>query len=320
MQDATDSILFPPIEPYRTGRLKVSPIHELYYEEVGNPEGKPAVYLHGGPGGGLSPTHRRFHDPKKYRLILLDQRGAGQSTPAASLEENTTWDLVADLEKLRAHLNIKQWQVYGGSWGSTLALAYSQTHPERVTEIILRGIFLVTKAELDWFYKGKGSNYLFPELWEKFEAFIPENEREDMISAYYKRLTSPDSKVRSEAARLWSLWEYSLVSLLPKEDYTKLAEDSEHAEKIARIECHYFLNNGFFKTPNWLIDHVSNIRKIPAVIVHGRYDVICPPSFAWELHKAWPEADFYMIPDAGHAATEIGIAKTLVEYTNRYAV
>ena len=313
------NVLFPPIEPYKTGRLKVSDIHELYYEEVGNPQGKPVVFLHGGPGGGLSATHRRFHDPRKYRIILFDQRGAGQSTPAANLEQNTTWDLVADMEKLRVHCGVDRWQVFGGSWGSTLGLAYAQTHPERVTELLLRGIFLVTRPELDWFYGGAGSRFLFPELWEKFEALIPKDERGDMIKAYYKRLTSEDAKIRSEAARLWSLWEFALLSLVPEEQYVSQADDTSQAEKMARIECHYFVNNSFFKTDNWLLENAKKIKDIPTLIVHGRYDAICPAHYAWQLHKALPNADLHIIPDAGHAATEPGIVDTLVEYTNLYA-
>jgi proline iminopeptidase len=314
-----EDILFPAIEPYRTGRLQVSPLHDLYYEEVGNPRGKPAVYLHGGPGGGLSATHRRFHDPEKYRLILFDQRGSGQSTPAASLEDNTTWDLVSDIEKLRIHLGVERWQVFGGSWGSTLGLAYAQTHPERVTELLLRGIFLTTRPELDWFYGGKGADFLHPELWSEFQSLIPAEERGDMIAAYYRRLTSSDLKIRARAAYLWSLWEYSLVTLLPDPSYIEQAHDTAQAEKIARIECHYFVNGSFFKTPNWLIENASRIKDIPGLIVHGRYDLVCPPAFAWQLHQAWPKADFHMIPDAGHAATEPGIARTLVDATHRFA-
>jgi proline iminopeptidase len=311
--------LYPQPEPYRTGRLKVTDLHDLYFEEVGNPKGKPVIYLHGGPGAGLSSFHRRFHNPEKYRVILFDQRGAGKSTPAASLEQNTTWDLVADIEKLREHLGIEKWQVFGGSWGSTLALAYSETHPERATEIILRGIFLGTKEELDWFYGGKGANFIFPDLWENYVSLIPESERGNMIAAYYKRLTSTDTKIRQEAARRWAVWEYSLVSLLPSPDMVKEAGETEQAEKVARIECHYFMNNCFFKTDNYLIENVSKIRNIPAVIVHGRYDLICPSRFAWNLHKAWPEADCYFIPDAGHAVIEPGISKTLINATDRFA-
>jgi len=311
--------LYPLIEPFRTGRLKTSSVHDLYYEEVGNPNGKPVVYLHGGPGAGLSPLFRRFHNPEKYRVILFDQRGSGKSTPAASLEENTTWDLVADIEKLRQHLGIERWQVYGGSWGSTLALAYSETHPERVTEIILRGIFFGTEEELDWFYGGHGANYIFPEIWEDYISIIPENERGDIIQAYYKRLTSPDSEVRSKAAKLWALWEQALITLLPSEEKMRDLEDPVYTEKIARIECHYFINHCFFSSENFLIENISKIRHIPAVIVQGRYDVICPARYAWKLHQAWPEADFLMIPDAGHASYEPGIARALVMMTDLFS-
>lgn len=312
--------LYPPSSPYRHGRLKVSAIHELYYEEVGNPAGKPVVYLHGGPGAGLSETHRRFHNPEKYRIILFDQRGSGKSTPAASIEENTTWDLVADIEKLRAHLSIDKWQVFGGSWGSTLALAYAISHPEKVSEIILRGIFLSTQDELDWFYRGKGANFIFPDAWEPYVGLIPENERSDMISAYYKRLTSTDKSTREEAARRWTVYENSLLALIQDPKVLKEADENiDQAEKVARIECHYFLNKSFFKTDNYLIENISKIRHIPAVIVQGRYDVICPPRFAWNLHRAWPEADCYFIADAGHSVAEPNIAKTLITATDRFA-
>ncbi len=311
--------LYPEIEPYHSGFIQVSSVHNLYYEEVGNPNGKPVVYLHGGPGAGLSPQHRRFHDPKKYRIVLFDQRGSGKSLPAASLEDNTTWHLIDDIEKIREYLKIEKWQVYGGSWGSTLALAYSQTHPNRVSEIVLRGIFLITREELDWFYCGKGANYIFPDRWDDFESVIPENERGDMIAAYYKRLTSPDTQTRAIAAKAWTLWEQALLFLIPSNSAIVAAEDLSFAEKIARIECHYFINNGFFKSNNHLIENISKIRNIPSVIVQGRYDTVCPMFAAWNLHKAWPEADMFVIPDAGHAAYEEGIARALVAATDRFA-
>ncbi len=309
--------LYDPVEPFDTGRLQVSAIHNIYYEQAGNPEGKPVVFLHGGPGGGLVPEYRRFHDPAAYRIVLLDQRGSGQSTPHAGLEENTTWDLVSDIEKLREHLGIESWQVFGGSWGSTLALAYAQTHPERVRQLVLRGIFLCRPKEIRWFYQ-EGASAIFPDVWEEYVKAIPESERSDMVSAYYRRLTGDDAEAKLAAARAWSIWEGSTSKLFFDYSMIEKFADPEFATAFARIECHYFMNNAFFPTDNYLIENVGKIRHIPAVIVQGRYDVVCPMMSAWELHRAWPEADLHVTPDAGHSAMEAGNISALVEATDRF--
>jgi len=315
-QTANRRSLYGEIDPYATGRLKVSDIHEVYYEEVGNPDGKPIVYLHGGPGGGIEPVYRRYFDPQAYRVVLFDQRGCGKSTPHACLEENTTWDLVADIERLREHLDIDKWQVFGGSWGSCLALAYAQTHPDRVSELILRGIFTLRRSELLWFYQ-EGASHVFPDIWEGYVAPIPEDERGDMMAAYYKRLTSDDAAVRREAARAWSVWEGSTLSLWPDPDRESHFGGDDFALAFARIECHYFVNGGFFERDDELIGDVDKIRQIPAVIVQGRYDMCTPARTAWDLHRAWPEADFRLVPDAGHASSEPGIIHELVSATDR---
>jgi proline iminopeptidase len=309
--------LYPPIEPYDTGGLKVSDLHEIYYEQAGNPNGKPVVFLHGGPGGGIVPEYRQFHDPNAYRVILFDQRGSGKSTPHASLEENTTWDLVADIEKLREHFGIEKWQVFGGSWGSTLSLAYAETHPERVTELVLRGIFLCRKKEIQWFYQ-EGASAIFPDVWEEYVKVIPEAERGDMVGAYHRRLTSSDEAVLLEAARAWSIWEGSTSKLFFDEDSIEKFADAEFAKAFARIECHYFINNCFFPSDNFLLENVGKIRHIPAVIVHGRYDVVCPIMSAWDLHRAWPEAKLHITPDAGHSMMEPGNTSGLVEATDGF--
>jgi proline iminopeptidase len=313
--------LYPAIRPYNTGFLRVSDTHQIYFEESGHPDGKPAVFLHGGPGGGTDPKMRRFFDPKRYRIVLFDQRGSGKSKPHASLEDNTTWDLVADIETLREHLGIGKWLVFGGSWGSTLALAYAQTHPERVTEMILRGIFLLRRSELEWFYQNpQGCASLFPDLWESYVEPIPEAERGDMMAAYYKRLTSPDPEVLRRAATAWSVWEGATSYLRTNVDQIRrFREDAAYAAAFARIECHYFVNKGFLKSDSQLLDDVDRIRHIPAVIVQGRYDVVCPMRSAWDLHKAWPEADLRIVADAGHSAFEPGIASELVSATDRFA-
>jgi proline iminopeptidase len=308
-----------PIPPtYRTGRMRVSKVHEIYFEESGNPHGKPVVFLHGGPGGGTTPQHRRFFDPELYRIVLFDQRGCGLSTPYASIEENSTWDLVSDMEKLRAHLSIERWQVFGGSWGSTLALAYAQKHPERVTELVLRGIFLLRKKEIDWFYQG-GANILYPDAWEPYEAAIPPAERKDYLSAYHKRLASADPAVHMPAAKAWSIWEGSTSKLLPDADFAAKFGADDTTLAFARIEAHYFVNKGFFDTDDQLLRDVGKMRKIPGTIVQGRYDVVCPLMSAWDLHRAWPEAEMFVVPDAGHSAFEPGIARALVATTDRYA-
>lgn len=310
--------LYPPVEAYRTGRLKVTDGHDLYFEESGNPQGKPVVFLHGGPGGGSDPKQRRFFHPGKYRIVNFDQRGCGQSTPYASLEANTTWDLVADIERLREHLGIDTWQVFGGSWGSTLALAYAEKHPNRVSELVLRGIFLLRKQEIDWFYQ-RGASILYPDAWEPYLAHIPEGERGNLLKAYHTRLTSPDPQVRLAAAKVWSGWEGATSKLIPDADFSGHFEEDEFALAFARIECHYFAHKGFFETDDQLLRDAHKIRHIPGVIVQGRYDVVCPMESAWALHRAWPEADFIITPDSGHSAFEAPNSRALVAATDKFA-
>jgi proline iminopeptidase len=309
---------YPEIEPYRVGRLRVSDEHEIYFEESGNPKGKPAVFVHGGPGGGTDPKQRRFFDPERYRIILFDQRGCGKSTPHASLNDNTTWHLVADMEALREHLGISKWLVFGGSWGSTLGLAYAQKHPDRVTELVLRGIFLLRRWELEWFYQ-EGTSALFPDAWEKYLEPIPEAERGDLLSAYHKRLTGSDPADQQAAARAWSVWEGSTSFLHQNEDYIRRCAGDQFSLAFARIECHYFVNRGFLERDSQLLDDVHRIRHIPTVIVQGRYDVVCPLKSAWDLHRAFPEASFHVVPDAGHSAFEPGILHELISATDRFA-
>jgi proline iminopeptidase len=310
--------LYPVPEPYHKGRMKVSTRHEIYFEESGNARGKPVVFLHGGPGGGTTPQHRRFFDPERYRIVLFDQRGCGQSTPYACVEENTTWDLVDDIERLRVHLGIERWQVFGGSWGSTLALAYAEKHPERVTELVLRGIFLLRKREIDWTYQG-GADVLYPDAWEPYEAAIPEAERSDYLKAYHARLSSPDPAVHLPAAKAWSIWEGSTSKLLPDAEFALRFGADDTTLAFARIEAHYFVNKGFFETDDQLLRDAEKIRRIPGTIVQGRYDVVCPMTSAWALSKRWPEAELFIVPDAGHSAFEPGIARALVAATDRYA-
>src|SRR4051812_5571896 len=309
---------YPEIQPYRTGYLQVSPVHSLYFEESGNPEGKPVVFLHGGPGGGTSPKQRRFFDPARYRIVLFDQRGCGKSRPHASLEDNTTWHLVADIEELRKHLGIESWQVFGGSWGSSLALAYAETHPDRVSELVPRGIFLLRRWELEWFYQ-RGTSVLFPDAFEPFLKLIPEAERGDLIGAFHRRLTSESPVERQEAARIWSVWEASTSHLLQDRDYIQSAAGDEFSLAFARIEAHYFVNGGFLEREQQLLENVHKIRHVPCVIVQGRYDVVCPVQSAWELSKAYPEAELHIVPDAGHSAFEPGIVDELVSATDRFA-
>ena len=309
--------LYPELEPYRTGRLKVSDVHEIYFEESGNPDGKPAIFVHGGPGGGCTPTHRRYHDPEAYRIITFDQRGCGKSTPYASLVDNTTWHLIADMEAIRTHLDIPKWQVFGGSWGSTLGVTYAQTHPERVSELVLRGIFMLRRSELLWFYQ-EGASHIFPDAWENYVAAIPEVERGDLISAYYRRLTSDDDNTRKAAARAWSVWEGSTSYLIQNPDHIAHAGEDDFAVAFARIECHYFVNGGFFEVDGQLLRDVDRIRQIPGVIVQGRYDVVCPMRSAWELHKAWPESTLHVVADSGHSANEPGIVDQLIRATDQF--
>lgn len=308
---------YPGRQPVSEGRLRVSALHEIHYEECGNPMGKPALVLHGGPGGGISPFLRQMHDPESYRIILFDQRGCGKSTPHAELRENTTWDLVEDIEKLRRHLAIERWQVVGGSWGSTLALAYAETHPERVTELIVRGIFTLRESEIRWFYQ-QGADALFPDYWEGFLAPIPEAERDDLVSAYYRRLTGGDPMEQLRCARAWSQWEGATLSLLPDEKRVAEFGQDQFAIAFARIECHYFVNKGFFRQDGQLLAGARRLQGIPGVIIQGRYDVVTPAMTAWDLHRAWPEAEFVMVPDAGHTGSEPGIADALVRATDRF--
>ena len=309
--------LYSAIEPYRTGYLDTGDGHQVYWEISGNPEGKPAVFLHGGPGAGCSPAHRRLFDPKKYRVLLFDQRGCGRSKPHASLENNTTWDLVKDIESLRAIMGVDKWLVFGGSWGATLALSYSETHPERVSELVVRGIFTLKKREIDWYYQNGASN-LFPDLWESFLAPIPEAERGDLVGAYNKRLIGTDPKAQLEAARAWSIWEGSTIKLLPsKQNSTSYGQD-QFALAFARIENHYFTHGGWMDDGQ-LIRDAHKLKNIPGVIIQGRYDVCTPAITAWELHKAWPEAEFIIVDDAGHAFDEPGIMHQLITATDKFA-
>lgn len=310
--------LYPEIQPYDVGTLKVDDRHTLYYEQCGNPDGKPVVMLHGGPGGGCSDKMRRFHDPAKYRIVLFDQRGSGRSTPHADLVDNTTWDLVDDIETLRTRLGVERWQVFGGSWGSTLALAYAQAHPQRVTELVLRGIFMLRRWELEWFYQ-EGASRLFPEAWQQYLAAIPEVERHDLISAFHRRLTSDQEAVRLAAAQAWSVWEGATSFLHIDEDFASSHEDPQFALAFARIENHYFVNSGFFEVDNQLLRDAPRIADIPGVIVHGRYDVVCPVQNAWDLHEAWPKAELVITPASGHSAFEVENIDALVRATDRFA-
>lgn len=311
--------LYPPIDVYDTGMLRVSGLHELYYEQSGNERGQPALFLHGGPGGGTDPRMRQFFDPKRYRIVLFDQRGCGKSRPNASLVDNTTWHLVEDMEKLRKHLGIDKWLVFGGSWGSTLAIAYAQTHPERVKALVLRGIFLLRRWELEWFYQDPGgAAALFPDLWEKYIEPIPEIDRGDLMRAYYERLTSDDPDVLRRAAKAWSIWEGATSFLRLNPDYVAKFEQDEYAAAFARIECHYFVNGGFLRSERELLENAGRLRDIPGVIVQGRYDVVCPMRSAWDLHRAWPEATLRIVPDAGHSAFEPGITHELITATDRF--
>jgi proline iminopeptidase len=308
--------LFPDNEPYASGWLSTGGPHEIFYEECGNPKGKPCVILHGGPGGAINPTMRRFFDPAKWRMALFDQRGCGKSRPNASLDDNTTWSLIEDIERLREHLGVEKWCVFGGSWGSTLALAYAIKHPDRVESLVLRGIFLVTERELRWFYQD-GASMMFPDAWARFCAPIPGDERHDMIGAYHRRLTSPDRRVQAEAAAAWSQWEGDTISIRGPEARPSKFNEIDFAIAFARIECHFFVNGGFFDSPDWLVQNAARLKDIPGWIVQGRFDVVTPMESAWRLKSAWPNARFEVVWDAGHASTEPGIVDALVRATDQ---
>ncbi|WP_085034011.1 prolyl aminopeptidase [Ensifer aridi] len=309
--------LYPEIEPYAFGHLDVGDDHRVCWERVGTPGAKPAVFLHGGPGGTISPNHRRLFDPALYDVMLFDQRGCGKSTPHAEIEANTTWHLVGDIERLRELAGVEKWLVFGGSWGSTLALAYAETHPERVSELVVRGIYTLTKAELDWYYQF-GVSEMFPDKWERFIAPIPPEERHEMMRAYHRRLTSEDRATRLAAAKAWSIWEGETITLMPELSTSAHFEEEEFADAFARIENHFFVNAGWFEEGQLLRD-AHKLHGIPGVIVHGRYDMPCPAKYAWQLHKAWPEAEFHLIEGAGHAYSEPGILDRLIRATDKFA-
>ncbi|HEX9877052.1 MAG TPA: prolyl aminopeptidase [Gammaproteobacteria bacterium] len=308
--------LYPPPQPFDHGFLERGQ-HRIYYEQCGNPDGKAALFVHGGPGGG-DPEGRRFFDPQAYRLVYFEQRGAGRSQPAASLDGNTTWHLVADIEALRDAMQVDKWLVFGGSWGSTLALAYAETHPQAVSELVLRGIFLLRRQELDWFYQS-GASYLFPDEWQRFTSLIPPDERRDLLAAYHRRLTGEDEDLKLAAAKAWSIWEGATSSLLANAERVERYSAPTFALAFARIETHYFINRGFFDSETQLLDDVDRIRHIPGVIVHGRYDVVCPLATAWELSRRWPEARLRVVADAGHSAYEPGITHELVCATDEFS-
>ncbi len=310
--------LYRAIEPYDHGFLPPDGDHVIYYEQCGNPEGKPAVFVHGGPGGGGDSNARRFFDPKRYRIIVLDQRGAGRSKPHAHLEDNTTAHLIADMERLREQLGIEQWLLFGGSWGSTLSIAYAEAHPERVSELVVRGVFMLRRKEIKWFYQ-HGASLIYPDQWQHFIAPIPPEERDDLLGAFHRRLTGDDKEVIVEAACAWSLWEGATSFLLPKPAHTLPFDETEFAIALARIETHYFMNGGFLESEGQLLEEVDRIRGIPGVIVQGRYDVVCPMDTAWELATRWPEADFRIVDDAGHSAYEPGIMHELICATDEFA-
>ena len=308
--------MYAPIEPYNKFNLAVSNLHSIYVEEVGNPQGKPVIFVHGGPGGGIEEKHRRYFDPAIWRVILFDQRGCGKSTPFGEIRENTTFDLVADMEKIRHTLGLDSWYIFGGSWGSTLALTYAICHPERARSLMLRGIFLVRAQEIHWFYQ-YGAHYFYPEEWEHFLAPIPESERHDLVAAYHKRLTSDDPKVVREAAIAWSRWEGSTSKLKKDSQFIEHFGDDKFAFAFARIENHYFFNRAFFTQDNWILNNIEKIQNIPGIIVQGRYDMPCPPISAYELHKAWPKAEFMLVEEAGHSLSEPGISQALLEAVAR---
>lgn len=307
--------LYPAIEAAKTEMLQVSDLHSIYIEQSGNLRGLPVVALHGGPGGGLSPEMRRFFDPHRYRIVMMDQRGCGRSTPHAELRENTTWDLVADIERVRERYGIDKWLVFGGSWGSTLALAYAAKHPERVAGLVLRGIFTLRKSEIDWFYQ-EGASHVFPDAFARYAAAIPVDERGDFLAAYYKRLTSPDWDTRLKAARAWARWEGETISIAGPSALPSRFNEDRFVEAFARIENHYFVNDGFFESDGWLLDQAPRLRHIPCRIAHGRYDMCTPLTTAWELKQRWPEAELEIVPDAGHSSLEPGIVDALIRATD----
>jgi proline iminopeptidase len=311
--------LYPPIEPYKSGHLDVGDGHSLYWELCGNPDGKPVVFLHGGPGGASSPDHRRQFDPDKYKILVFDQRGCGKSTPFASLDNNTTWDLVEDIEKLRTQVaGVEKWQAFGGSWGSTLAIAYAETHPERVAELVLRGIFLFQQYELDWLYAEGGASSLYPDKWDEFVAPIPEAERGDLLQAYRKRLTSENMDEQVAAAKAFAAWEGNVVTLLPNPEVMEEFTDPKKAVAIARIENHYMINKGWLGETQ-LLDGANKLKGIPGIIVQGRHDCCTPPRAAWALKQAWPEVDLQIVPDGGHLYNEPGILDGLIRATDHFA-
>jgi proline iminopeptidase len=310
-----DTPFYPQIEPYDTGMLAVGAPHHVYWEQSGNPKGVPVVFLHGGPGAGASPAHRRFFDPMHYRIVIFDQRGAGRSRPLGEIKENTTPHLIADIERLRAHLGVERWHVFGGSWGSTLAVAYAEHHPDRVSSLCLRGIFLCRKSEIDWFLYGM--RHFMPEAWREFSGHLPEAERGDLLKHYYRRLTDKDPAVYMPAARKWSVYEARGCTLLPSQETVDAFSTDVVALGIARMEAHYFTHD-IFLPENFLLENVGRIRKIPGVIVQGRYDLVCPPNTADDLAQAWPEAEYVMVPDAGHSAMEAGIRSALIQAMDRF--
>jgi len=312
------SKLYPAINPFNTFYLKVSKLHTIYVEESGNPDGKPVIFLHGGPGGGIEPIYRQYFNPKLWRIIIFDQRGCGNSIPHAELNENNTWNLVNDIELIREYLNIDKWTIFGGSWGSTLALSYAIKHVKYCSELILRGIFLLRKKEINWFYQ-EGCSYIYPDAWEDYINIIPEEERKDLVKAYYKRLTSNDEKVRIEAATAWSKWEASTSKLIQNKDSLHHFDNKKIAEAFARIECHYFINKGFFDSDGWILKNISILKSIPNIIIQGRYDVVCPIISAWDLHKAWENSNLFVVQDAGHSMLELGIQNKLIDYTDKFS-
>lgn len=309
--------LYPPIEPYETGMLDVGDGHRVYFERVGKPGAKPVVFLHGGPGGGISPEHRRLFNPECYDILLFDQRGCGRSEPHASIEANTTWHLVEDIERLREHVGVSQWMVFGGSWGSTLGLAYAQTHPQRVSELILRGVYTLTQAEIDWYYQF-GVSEMFPDKWAAFQAPIPVEERHDMVAAYHRRLMGDDPAIQLEAAKAWTLWEGETITLLPDPAFSAPFREGHYALAFARLENHFFTHKAWLEEGQ-LLANADRLKGIPGVIVHGRYDMPCPVRYALALHQAWPDSEFHLIEGAGHAWSEPGILDQLIRATDRFA-